>query len=56
LFCKQRLTDAQYGAPNTLAAFSLALQQALVDASPEQQRLLGAWQGYAEQLAKRLAM
>jgi exodeoxyribonuclease I len=56
LFCKQRLTDEHYGAPNTLAAFSLALQQALVDASPEQQALLGAWQGYAEQLVKRLAM
>jgi exodeoxyribonuclease-1 len=56
LFCRQRLTDAQYGAPNTLDAFAQALEQALVDASPDQQALLGHWQRYAEQLAKRLAV
>ena len=54
LFCKQRLTDAQYGAPNTLDAFTQALQQAFAVAGPDQQVLLGQWQGYAEQLARRL--
>jgi exodeoxyribonuclease-1 len=54
LFCKQRLTDALYGAPNTLDAFAQALEQALVAAGPEQQALLGHWQHYVQQLAKRL--
>ncbi len=56
LFCKQRLTDAHYGAPNTLEAFAQALEQALVAAGPEQQALLGHWQHYAQQLAKRLGL
>jgi exodeoxyribonuclease I len=56
LFCRQRLTDTHYGAPNTLLEFNQALQLALLDASPEQQPLLRSWQGYAEDLAKRLGL
>jgi exodeoxyribonuclease I len=56
LFCRQRLTDTHYGAPNTLLEFNQALQLALLDASPEQQPLLRCWQGYAEDLAKRLGL
>jgi exodeoxyribonuclease-1 len=56
LFCKQRLSDAHYGAPNTLEAFTQAVEQALVDAGPDQQALLGHWQHYAQQLATRLGV
>jgi exodeoxyribonuclease-1 len=55
LFCKQRLTDAQLGAPNTLADFEQAVQQVLPDASAEQQALLAQWQVYAQQLAESLS-
>jgi exodeoxyribonuclease-1 len=54
LFCKQRLTDPQYGAPNTLEAFEQASVQALSGATVAQQALLALWQAYAQQLAKRL--
>lgn len=56
LFCKQRLTDPQFGAPNTLEAFTQALTQALPGATPAQQSLLAQWQAYAQQLATRLSL
>nr|WP_298144974.1 exodeoxyribonuclease I [uncultured Pseudomonas sp.] len=55
-FCGQRLTHAEYGAPNTLADFQAALQEVLVSATPGQQAMLGEWRGYAEQLALRYAL
>ncbi|MFZ3183406.1 MAG: exodeoxyribonuclease I [Pseudomonas sp.] len=56
LFCRQRLTDPQFGAPNTLDAFEQALTQALSGAAGAQQALLAQWQAYAQQLAKRLSL
>jgi exodeoxyribonuclease-1 len=56
LFCKQRLTDPQFGAPNTLDAFEQALAQAMLEATEPQQALLGQWQAYAQQLASRLML
>ncbi|MDO9322166.1 MAG: exodeoxyribonuclease I [Pseudomonas sp.] len=56
LFCKQRLTDPQFGAPNTLDAFEQALTQALSGATAAQQAFLAQWQAHAQQLAKRLSL
>ncbi|OHC29369.1 MAG: exodeoxyribonuclease I [Pseudomonadales bacterium RIFCSPLOWO2_12_59_9] len=56
LFCRQRLTDPQFGAPNTLDAFEQALTQALSGATGAQQALLAQWQAYAQQLARRLSL
>lgn len=56
LFCRQRLTDVQYGAPNTLADFTHALQAQWSAASPAQQVLLSDWQAYAQAVAKRLGL
>ncbi|MDO8332361.1 MAG: exodeoxyribonuclease I, partial [Pseudomonas sp.] len=56
LFCKQRLTDPQFGAPNTLDAFEQALTQALSGATGAQQALLAQWQAHAQQLVKRLSL
>ena len=56
LFCQQRLTCAQYGAPNTLVDFQAALQEAFASATPSQQLVLGEWREYAEQLGRRYAL
>ncbi|MDO8697378.1 MAG: exodeoxyribonuclease I [Pseudomonas sp.] len=56
LFCRQRLTDPQFGAPNTLDAFEQALTQAFSGATGAQQALLAQWQAHAQQLAKRLSL
>lgn len=52
-FCRQRLMDAQWGAPNTLESFRQALQQLWPSASQEQRALLQVWQEHAAQLAHR---
>jgi exodeoxyribonuclease-1 len=54
-FCRQRLTDPEFGAPNTLAQFHAALEQLRVDCNPDQLQLLQQWQAYAEQVQSRLA-
>lgn len=56
LFCKQRLTDPLFGAPNTLSTFAHAMAQALVGASATQQTLLAQWQAHAQQLAQRCSL
>ncbi len=53
-FCQQRLTVADMGAPNTLAAFNQALADAPADSG--QQPVLAEWQAYAEQLQQRLGL
>lgn len=55
-FCRQRLTRAESGAPNTLADFTTALATSLVAADAQQRALLAAWQSYAEQLRQRLQL
>nr|MBO2511961.1 exodeoxyribonuclease I [Gammaproteobacteria bacterium] len=55
-FCRQRLSDRQWGAPNTLAEFRAALDESLRSATPEQQSLLREWQAYGEQLARRYGL
>ncbi|MDE1163934.1 MAG: exodeoxyribonuclease I [Pseudomonas sp.] len=55
-FCKQRLSDAKYGAPNTLAGFRQALAELLPTATAQQRDILAQWQRYAGDLAQRLGM
>ena len=54
LFCQQRLSDPEWGAPNTLQVFNLARQELAVSATPFQCEVLAQWQEYADALAARL--
>lgn len=55
-FCRNRLQDPQWGAPNTLAAFATALQERMEGATSAQADILQGWAEYAEQLRQRLAL
>ncbi|MGY4531183.1 exodeoxyribonuclease-1 [Pseudomonas sp. TE3786] len=55
-FCQQRLSAPQWGAPNTLAEFDSALQQAWSTADAAQQALLQQWRDYALGLRQRYAL
>lgn len=52
--CQQRLGDARYGAPTTLADFERALNDSLTTADAAGRRVLQAWQVHAERLKQRL--
>ena len=56
LFCQQRLSDAQWGAPNTLHTFVETAAQLSLTATSGQQVVLAQWQEYAETLRKRLTL
>lgn len=56
LFCQQRLSDAQWGAPNTLMAFKQAREELAVSATSFQCQVLARWQDYADSLAARLSL
>ncbi|MEN0106470.1 MAG: exodeoxyribonuclease I [Pseudomonas sp.] len=56
LFCQQRLSAREWGAPNTLADFDAALQQAWAGASAAQQGVLQQWRDYAAALRARYAL
>ncbi|KIH82009.1 exodeoxyribonuclease I [Pseudomonas batumici] len=49
-FCRQRLSEAAWGAPNTLADFTEQLMKCLPDATPAQRQVLEQWQDYAQSL------
>ena len=53
-FCQQRLTDPQTGAPITYKAFTKALIELSLKATPEQLKVLAQWQDYALLLKQRL--
>jgi exodeoxyribonuclease-1 len=54
MFCQKRLTDPEWGAPNTLESFVEAAAQLSVTATPFQQMVLSEWQDYVQKLRKRL--
>lgn len=54
-FCRQRLSDPEFGAPNTLTQFHAALEQLRTDCNPGQLQLLQQWQAYAQALQTRFA-
>lgn len=55
-FCRQRLTQAEYGAPNTLSDFKAALAEVFDNSTLDQQAVLSAWRDYAEQLCLRYGL
>ncbi|WP_314388535.1 exodeoxyribonuclease I [Pseudomonas brenneri] len=56
LFCQQRLSDADYGAPNTLESFNKARLELDVSATSFQRQVLDEWQEYADALRLRLSL
>ena len=55
-FCRMRLSQAEYGAPNTLAAFFTALNECMATASEQQRSILFAWQQHAEHMRSRYGL
>jgi exodeoxyribonuclease-1 len=55
-FCQLRLSDPQAGAPNTFKAFSRALIELSLKATPEQLKVLAQWQEYSLALKQRLGL
>ncbi|MCG8293436.1 MULTISPECIES: exodeoxyribonuclease I [Pseudomonas] len=49
-FCRERLSDPKWGAPNTLGDFEVACQSSLVNADEAGRRVLEAWQAHADKL------
>jgi len=56
VFCQQRLTAPQWGAPNTLQSFDEAMAEWTVLATPAQREVLLQWQDYSQQLRKRFSL
>ncbi|MGE8096489.1 exodeoxyribonuclease I [Pseudomonas fluorescens] len=56
LFCQQRLSDAGWGAPNTLQGFNEAMAQCSLSATAIQQQVLDEWREYVDSLRKRLEL
>jgi exodeoxyribonuclease-1 len=54
LFCQQRLSAPEWGAPNTLQAFNEATVELLASATSVQRQVLNEWSDYAQSLRKRL--
>ena len=52
-FCAKRLSDPEYGAPNTLEQFDTGVQEMLKTASPAQTELLRQWAAHAQGLRER---
>jgi exodeoxyribonuclease-1 len=52
-FCRQRLSAAEFGAPNTLGQFRQALDEVRGNCTPSQVQLLQQWQAYAEDVQAR---
>nr|WP_249342019.1 exodeoxyribonuclease I [Pseudomonas sp. PCH44] len=55
-FCQQRLSDPQWGAPNTLGDFEQARLSAWASADEAGRRVLEAWQAHARNLAEQFAI
>ncbi|SDU84408.1 exodeoxyribonuclease I [Pseudomonas mucidolens] len=53
-FCRKRLSEAEYGAPNTLESFYQARLELYVSATPFQRQVLDEWQAYADSLRQRV--
>ncbi|MGF0240702.1 exodeoxyribonuclease I [Rhodococcus sp. IEGM1300] len=54
LFCQQRLTAPEWGAPNTIESFLEAAAQLTESATTFQQEVLNEWRNYVESLRQRM--
>jgi exodeoxyribonuclease-1 len=54
LFCQQRLSAPEWGAPNTLDSFAEAAARLMLTATPSQRAVLDEWQKYVQALRVRL--
>jgi exodeoxyribonuclease-1 len=54
IFCRQRLSEPQWGAPNTLQSFVEAAAQLKLTATAGQQQVLSEWHEYLQGLRLRL--
>lgn len=54
IFCQQRLSAPEWGAPNTLETFEEAAAQWSTTATSFQREVLNEWQNYVQELRKRL--
>lgn len=55
-FCRQRLTQPELGAPNTLGSFETEMARYLTEANESQQATLHAWLAHAQQLRLRYGL
>lgn len=55
-FCRLRLSESEYGAPNTLANFDSAMAEQMSNASDESRQVLEAWSKYALALRGRYGL
>lgn len=55
-FCQQRLSDPQWGAPNTLGDFEQARRGAWANADEAGRRVLDAWEVHARNLREQFAI
>lgn len=55
-FCQQRLSQPEWGAPNTLASFEADVAQYLTGATDAQRVILEAWRAHARDLRQRYAL
>jgi exodeoxyribonuclease-1 len=56
IFCQQRLSDLEWGAPNTLETFVEAAAQLNITATSFQRKVLNEWQDYVQGLRNRLSL
>jgi len=56
VFCQQRLSDPQWGAPNTLEGFKQARLELAISATPFQRQVLDEWQDYVDSLATQMSL
>ena len=56
IFCQQRLSAPEWGAPNPLESFAEAATQLAISATSIQREVLNEWQNYVQALRKRLSL
>jgi exodeoxyribonuclease-1 len=56
IFCQQRLTAPEWGAPNTVESFEKTAAQLAISATSFQVGVLTEWQEYVQELRKRLSL
>ena len=55
-FCRQRLSQPEFGAPNTLASFQTDMAHYLTTATDAQRVILQAWAEHAQQVGQRYGL